>query len=460
MKGLPRFFLSFIVVVPAISGMSHAEKTRSRFQSVPDPELAECFEKLGPDLPLKESAYDFDRCLTEIIHRGGRKWESILQQRLDSMQAARLKMEADMRTLTSERQRVDGSKAERVEARRRESGKYFSIVRNRESTRNCAVLISLRRIQKKTDPVMIVVSEAASKKSHCTFGDWPRFDVSLLNVDVEEQPVIVRWGGPSQNGNPLRWKVEVRDLKGKRVPKRDWKEDLEFLPRSAILFMGRIRGISTLRTLQFGESLKTRLGMGYYVHVDRPGEYTVRILFHNAVEIAHRDDLDGLILARSVPFKFRVYPILISTTQAQRREAAKWIGALPEEGPVVFSTASADSPSRKLLAAGKAGVPELIKAGVSKQTHPVRRAWILAILHTIMGRYAITQYEGIFGPNVRLFGKGAAFGRESGIPWTAYATGRREKREDSIDEKKQIKLAERWQDWLDKGCIKIEEKAE
>jgi hypothetical protein len=58
--------------------------------------------------------------------------------------------------------------------------------------------------------------------------------------------------------------------------------------------------------LQYGETWSTALLMASFVEIPRPREYTVAVLYHNAVTIADLTDpreLEGLIVFRSPPFK-------------------------------------------------------------------------------------------------------------------------------------------------------------
>ena len=93
-------------------------------------------------------------------------------------------------------------------------------------------------------------------------------------------------------------------------------------------------GFSTDGNLAYGESWATTLELPQFVDIDIPGEYVVEILYHDQIPIADCDDIDGLIVSKSAPFRLSVQPITIKRSDKRHQEIAGWIAKLPNEGPV------------------------------------------------------------------------------------------------------------------------------
>ena len=79
-------------------------------------------------------------------------------------------------------------------------------------TGNVELLTALRRIQKKADPLKIVVSLPDDLTANIT--PLPIFDVALVSADVERTPLWIIQGGDYRSGRESRWRFEVKDAEG------------------------------------------------------------------------------------------------------------------------------------------------------------------------------------------------------------------------------------------------------
>jgi hypothetical protein len=249
---------------------------------------------------------------------------------------------------------------------------------------NLELLTALRRVQKKPDAVIVEVLVA--KDLEGTTRNLPRLQVALKNVDEEKMSVTIAFGGDYRTGRLARWRFEVHDSKGKLLPEREWEEGI----------MGG-GGMFQIGELTYGNVWKAELPMGDFVKITKPGEYTVRILYHDHQTIADLDDINGLILCGSKPFKLKVVkaaPAIIEVAPGSRERAKSLIGSLKDDGPirVVMGTygppfhdfINPKSPEGQLLAMRWDAVPGLIEALRDENLSFRRRGWVLAMLYVIV----------------------------------------------------------------------------
>lgn len=356
--------------------------------------------------------FGYERCLREVINRGGQHWETVLTDLLKARGQGEL-----------------------------------------------ALLTALRRVQKKGDPLTIRVFCGVEREY--TLGLPMVFLVSLENVDWEQRPVNITWGGDYRSGRLARWRFEVTDANGVILPQKE--------------LWGMGGGLFDRRDLPVGGCFTAKLDLSSYVEIEKPGDYTVRILYHDIIAIADVGTpatLDGLILCRSVPIRVKVLPVVVKQSENNRRQIADWIAGLPDQGTVrILSGAyveashgfiSPESPAGKILATGWPAVPQLIQAANSDKTPPTRRAWALGLLFGITGRNnpakddGVISFEdkGVLGPYefqhsgwaIRAADHSMGYRLGSTTPYLS----------DQIDEKKQLEFARLWLPWIEKGCIKVE----
>jgi hypothetical protein len=285
-----------------------------------------------------------DVVLTEIIRRGGAECEEFLKKKFEA-------------------------------ATKQSNGPF--------PTPNLELLTALRRIHKKPDPVFVDV--AIPKDLEATTRNLPTFGVALKNVDEEKTAVVIAFGGNYRTGRLARWRFEVRDSRGKLLPQRDWEAT-----RGGGMFM--------VRGLDYGKTWTASLPMGNYIKITQPGEYTVRILYHDRQTIADLDDVDGLIMCSSKPFKLKVaraVPKVVTVPPGSRKRALALVAALPDDGPirVVMGTygpafhkfMDPKSPQGQLHTMGCDALPGLLEALRDEKLSYRRRGWVLAMLYVFTG---------------------------------------------------------------------------
>lgn len=151
-----------------------------------------------------------------------------------------------------------------------------------------STITALRRAEQKPDPVEIDV-------------EWVEVDAEgnrspvllvcgiVRNADIDREPICISWGGDYRSGRRDRWRVELRDEQGKRVP------DSNF-----ISWEGGGRGGESV--LEFGQSLRYRPTMDPRCYVSPPpsGRYQLQLV-HAELDIAGEEDLTSLIVWKSQP---------------------------------------------------------------------------------------------------------------------------------------------------------------
>jgi hypothetical protein len=132
-----------------------------------------------------------------------------------------------------------------------------------------------------------------------------------------------------------------------------------------------------------------------YVGPLAPGEYRLRILYHDQVCIAPPEHHDARVVSTSEGIALHVTPRRISTTAAEQRSLRARFAALEPEAPVLLLDAASagtdlgiDHPTtdaEHILAASWHAVPVLLDAIADEDTSVGQRAWGLALLYDITG---------------------------------------------------------------------------
>ncbi|MBT6155586.1 MAG: hypothetical protein HOH82_13085 [Planctomycetaceae bacterium] len=246
---------------------------------------------------------------------------------------------------------------------------------------NLEMLTEHRRIQKKPDPLKIVVSSPDDLTANIT--PLPTFDVALVSADVEKTPLWITEGGDYRSTRLARWRFEVKDEEGHILPQRE----------SPSVIGG---GMYTCGFLLHGEKWETSLPMGDYVDIPKPGQYTVRILYHDSVTIADITDknaLEDLIVFASEPFQLTLAKRPIQLRENSRQRTRLLIEKLDETEMVkiIRSGYSEDyykfivpgSPQGELLTMGWQAVPQLIDALRDNELSARKRVHLFSLLHGI-----------------------------------------------------------------------------
>lgn len=315
-------------------------------QKLTDQELQARFSAAKIDhsseVALHEKKVCTEMLLTEMIRRGGKDFEKAIMEKLES-------------------QRKDVS-------------------RDRDWMQNLPLLTAQRRIQKKPDPVEIIVKQLGTVT---TTRELPCFSVVIKNVDVEKQPFHFSFGGDYRSGRFARCAFEVKDAKGNLLPPRHWES-----------MMGG--GMFQMGDLAFGKTWGTELPMGSYVKITEPGEYTVRIFYHNTESIADYSDLTGVIVCASEPFKITVskpMPRTVYVRDGSNEKVASLVRSLKGKTTVrtvcskydtdLYSFIEPTSPEGQLLLMEWSAVPGLLELLKDKNLGTEQRAWIFVMLYTL-----------------------------------------------------------------------------
>ena len=110
------------------------------------------------------------------------------------------------------------------------------------------------------------------------------------------------------------------------------------------------------------QSWKTSLHMSNYIGALEPGEYTVRIQYHNTHTIADEAAIDGWLVYTSPPFKLMIKPAVVSFSAEEATCVKEWLRAIPADATMkvlagTYSKAhyafiAPDSPQGKILGKG------------------------------------------------------------------------------------------------------------
>jgi hypothetical protein len=248
-----------------------------------------------------------------------------------------------------------------------------------------ALLTTIRRIEGKAPPLRIDVETDGPIQS--AVRKPAAIPVKIVNQDPEREAVWFTFGGNYRSGRLSRWRIHVWDSNGKRLP--------VIGPR-----FGMGGGVYSEGELQFGETDKRVLNLASFVRIRQPGKYTAQLFYHDSVPISNikdHKDLNDLVLVSSDPFDLEVkagpkIPISLSAeeymqskeliSQLEFSNTVKMIGS--EYGPRYHSFIDPGSAHAKLLQMGHTAVPALIVRLKHSDTDYKERAWILAILDSIL----------------------------------------------------------------------------
>ena len=422
---------AFLLLTLILASASQAGRIEGPVQGPPLPAEklsdAQFRERLIAVVPThsfgeREARRQYEELLTEVVHRGGAEWEAFLSGQLPRERNAR---------------------AAREEAWRDANEKAAPGTRRSpwDGASEVELLTALRRVQKAADPLAVVVAPKLAGTIACEFPSLPRFPVALVNRDPEKQAVLLTAGGDYRSGRQARWRFDVRDGHGRAMPVRERFGD------------GILGGIYTEDALPFGGSWDTKLEMSSFVPALPPGQYTVRILYHNTLCISQTWDLDGLVFSQSPPITLVVAPATVELTDAKRREVLKLLGEINDRaflrivagtyGNWAYKMVPPESAQGRILSSGLPAVPVLLSALREKNLAPPRRAIILALLFSLAGQNDPTEEEGVLFSFKKLDGPWAIFGAGGGgmgFGGTSFGGS-------VIDPETQRKFAERWEPW-------------
>jgi hypothetical protein len=311
-----------------------SDEAVAKLKTFSDQQLKQCLERPVNTGDFRDDSL-YEPCLNEIVRRGGKTWETILSAKVE-----------------------------------KERGSYD----------NLELLTALRRVQKKPDPILVIVDVKGPLVA--TPLSLPKLKAKITNRDSEKSSVGYRNGGDYRSGRQGRWRIVVRDDKGTELPVRG--------PLSWIR-----GGVYREDFLKFGESWETVLDVGSFVRIPQPGTYSLEVLYHNKKAIADESEIGGLIVSRAKPISLIVRPLVIELSLDERKQAARWIAALNANqrlkvvagtyGEWAHKLVSPNSPEGKILGMGIKAVPTLVDSLADKSLSDKKRAWILALLFSATG---------------------------------------------------------------------------
>lgn len=348
----------------------YRDSIRLRFSTLGDADLCHFFDQLvdsGQDHSYDGEIDDVSEMfLREMIRRGGAAIQEFLTQKIETLRQKYLLASKELEQV------VDSEIVE----------DYFAISRRMERySQNLELVTALCRIQKRPDPLRIAVE--GPQELTCEFPEMPEVDATIRNVDTEKREIGFTESGDYRSGRQARWRIEVTDAAEKvRSPKQ----------LHGIIMGG---GLYQPTTLKPGAGWQTSLTMARFVETLEPGEYQVRVLYHNELKIVDREFTAGLIVSQSEPIKLTVNRRSIQVANSQLEEITELLERFDDRqkckivdgkyGPWAHKFVDPKSEYGRLLTLGWSAVPKLIEELNRERVTPNRRAHLLALLFSITG---------------------------------------------------------------------------
>jgi hypothetical protein len=296
---------------------------------------------------------------------------------------------------------------------------------------------------------MILVEGKAELRSK--LGYAPIIRANLTNLDSERAQIHIEYGGDYRGiSRANHWRIQVTDSDNRAVAERvEWD-------------MG---GFSTMRDLDFGESIPTTLSVREYVNIEKPGTYTMVVMYHPTLRIGCAADTRGLLCVQSIPIKLEIKPIEIETNEKEQAEISRLITKLSKAAPVkilggAYTGSEAaeflpkDSPAGQLKLASWKAVPALIRAANSDKITPVQRAWVLGLLFGITDRNNPIDTPAVLGAFQYRHTGWVSFGSD---PGEGFSTSQMSMDVETgeIAQKEQMEFASRWKPWIEKEYVRL-----
>jgi hypothetical protein len=395
-------------------------ETVAKLKSFTDEQLRQSLKKLLESSDFRNDSL-YEPCLNEIVRRGGKTWEAILNTWLETLN----------KKLTKRTEVADDT----------EPGSHY----------NLELLTALRRVQKKSDPVVVLWD--AQEPLEATSLSLPRLKVKIKNLDSEKTTVGFRNGGDYRSGRQARWRIVARDGNGTQLPVRG-----PLSSQHGLTFGG---GQYQEDVLKYGESWDTVVDVGSFVKIRQPGTYSLEVLYHNTKAIADESDISGLIVSRSKLITLIVRPLVIELTMQERKQAVQGIAALNANqrlkvvagtyGEWAHKFVPPNSPEGRVLSMGIKAVPALVESLGNKSLSDRKRAWILTLLFSATGdndpreSSVLGEYE-YREMGWQVLGSKSGEGASGGLamPDEGSSSGGK------IDREAQDRLIGVWEDWLKK----------
>jgi hypothetical protein len=270
----------------------------------------------------------------------------------------------------------------------------------------------------------------------------PELSVELFNQDPSFQEIVFTQGGNYRTGRLERWRVECVDAEGTKVKVRtEWDS-----------MMGG--GIFTYGVLGPTETWRTTLPVSNYLPALKPGTYTLRVLYHDRLTIAEREDVSHLLTVRSPEIHLTVRPLVVHLSPSDDDQVRSWVASINDQpmkivagtyGAWAFKFVPQDSARGRVLAMGFTAIPTLL--AILEETRSSRvREEVLCLLYSITGEHdprragqrILGAYKARTGP-WQVSGQGQLMG----FGWP----GEESVSSGEMNEKTQIQFARQWQEW-------------
>jgi hypothetical protein len=238
-----------------------------------DQQLLSLWSELKPHV---SGDFPMELCLLEMVRRGG-SWTSLLRNELNN----RWHMAEQLRS------QIDKATPYDIQ-------NYSKLYRRWEKlVKVIEIMTCLRRMEGAPDPIRVT---AKAQSSVAKQGTLPDIDIVVENIDREKKPFLFLSSGPQYNGLHLNITVEVKDARGRTVPRRAVFD-------KEMIFYG---GIETWTYLEYRKSFLVSVPTASYVMPTGPGIYTIQVVVSNADCIHFLHSFDMVIVFRSNPISVTV----------------------------------------------------------------------------------------------------------------------------------------------------------
>jgi hypothetical protein len=169
--------------------------------------------------------------------------------------------------------------------------------------REIVLLMALRRAERKPDPLAIELNTDSDRTA--AFPNLPTILVRLKNVDPTESFYLTRGVVHDGGGRPQCCRIDAIDSEGVHVvplPNTPWTGNQ--LTGEGRLTPGEAIGLG-VNPAQFALDPEP-IDLRQYIVLPHPGEYRLRVQYHDEETIAGEADDTGWILASSQPFLVRL----------------------------------------------------------------------------------------------------------------------------------------------------------
>lgn len=248
--------------------------------------------------------------------------------------------------------------------------------------RELALLTALRRAQGKGDPLALELVDAPPFTAG--YPESPTVRFRLRNVDGGKESFTLTRAGDYRSGRFARIGVVATDVDGVPVPVR-------------IRFGLRDGGAADRAPLASGVAWTEEVRLQDFVEFPAPGDYEVRLAYHDEVAIAEVERLDGFVVAWSPAFKVRLVPAAVEVTRATVDALKREFAAidLRQPVPLLAHPWRADlelvgepaTPEDRLFRAGWDAVPTLLELLEDAKLTVEQRSWVLGLLWDLTGMH-------------------------------------------------------------------------